>query len=308
MTHVPGDAAPRVSVIMRTKNCDWVVGQALAALFSQNYREFELLVVDSGSTDRTLEIVRRYPHRLRQIAATDYYPGQVLNDAIGETRGELLVFQNADAVPLHAGVLGQLVAAFDDPEVQAAFTRQLPRPEAATWVRRDYAASFPEAPETPPWITLSLPMAAMRRAAWERHPFYADAWGSEDTEWGLRARANGWTLRYVPGATVMHSHDYTLRQLYGRRFIEGEADAFLHDDAGALATHLLGFGSSVARDLLACLRAGDLADLPRVPLRRAVYHWGHLRGARHGTRRRRSGDRDTSVGQRAVLTRHESER
>jgi glycosyltransferase involved in cell wall biosynthesis len=44
---------PRVTVIMRTKNSDWVVHQALAALFSQTYRDFELLVVDSGSTDRT---------------------------------------------------------------------------------------------------------------------------------------------------------------------------------------------------------------------------------------------------------------
>ena len=54
----------RVDVVMRTKNSDWVVDRALAALYSQRHRDFDLLVVDSGSTDRTLEIVRRHPHRL----------------------------------------------------------------------------------------------------------------------------------------------------------------------------------------------------------------------------------------------------
>ena len=48
---------PRVSVIMRCKNSDWVIDSALAALFSQTYRDFQLLVVDSGSTDRTLQRV-----------------------------------------------------------------------------------------------------------------------------------------------------------------------------------------------------------------------------------------------------------
>ena len=120
----------RVSVIMRSKDADWVIAQALSALFAQTFKGFELIVVDSGSTDRTLEIVRRYPCRLIQIPALDYLPGRVLNDAISRASGELIVFQNSDVVPLSPHTLSRLLAPFIDPEIVATFGRQIPRPEA----------------------------------------------------------------------------------------------------------------------------------------------------------------------------------
>jgi rhamnosyltransferase len=65
------------------------------------------------------------------VAPGEYFPGRVLNRACAEARGQVLVFQNSDAVPLGAGVLGALVAALDTPRVAAAIPRQLPRPVAA---------------------------------------------------------------------------------------------------------------------------------------------------------------------------------
>ncbi len=299
---------PRVTVIMRSKNSDWVIGQALAGLFSQDYDDFELLVVDSGSTNRTLELVRAYPHRLIEIAPEDYFPGPVLNLAMESCDTEIAVLQNSDSVPLSPSTLRRIVEVFDDPSVDAALARQLPRPEADTWVRRDYAVSFPDAASTPPWITLSLPLAAMRRSAWEKHPFYRDAWGSEDTEWGQWAHDQGLRIAYVKDAIVMHSHNYTLKQLYGRRFIEGEADAFIYGRSEGIAKMLGRTLASTVRDWAACVRDLDFADMARVPARRAVFHWAYLEGHRHGTDRRERGDSDTTFGQKTVLSRHESNR
>jgi rhamnosyltransferase len=301
-------STPRVTVVMRSKNAEWVIGQALAGLFSQDYRDFELLVIDSGSTDRTLELLRAYPHRLIQIKPEDYYPGRVLNLGAENSKSELLVFQNSDSVPLHTTTLRRIVDAFDDPTVDAALGRQLPRPEADPWVRREYAESFPDADQTPPWITLSMVLAAMRRTAWEKHRFYDDAWGSEDTEWGHWARENGLRIKYVKDALVMHSHNYTLKQLYGRRFIEGEADAFIYRRPEGLAKMLYRIAGSSARDVLACLRERQWLELGEIPARRFVYHWGYLKGHRHGSRRIAEKDTDASVGQRTVLSRHESTR
>lgn len=289
-----------VSVIMRSKNADWVIGQTLAALFAQTFRDFDLLVVDSGSTDDTLTIVRGYPCRLVTIPPEDYFPGKVLNAAIRGCTAETLVFLGSDAVLLSPCALARLLAAFADPAVGAAFGRQVPRPEAHAWVRRDYAASFPAKDAAPAWMALSLPFAAMRRSAWERHPFYTDAWASEDAEWGVWARRSRVAVRYVPDAVVMHSHNYTLREIYGRRFVEGEADAFIQRDEDSvlgLARRALG---STLRDLAWHARERDIFSLCAAPLRRAVYHAAYYRGHRHGEARRERGG-DARFGQRVVL-------
>lgn len=296
---------PRVSVIMRSKNSDWVIEDALTALFDQDFKDFELIVVDSGSTDRTCEIIRKFPSRLIEIEAQNYYPGAVLNSAIEQTRCELIVFQNSDSIPQSPDTLGNLIKAFDAPAVQAAFARQVPRPEAKTWVRREYAVSFPESGPAPSWIHMSLPLAAMRRSIWEQRPFYTDAWASEDSEWGHWAQNNGHTVLYVPEAVVRHSHNYTLRQLYGRRFVEGEADVFIYGGKAALLAmpwHILG---SSLRDAAAYLSALDIVGLPLIPIRRTVYHWAYYKGHKHGERRIETGNKDASAGQQVVLTRHD---
>jgi len=295
----------QVSVIMRSKNSDWVIAQSLAALFSQDFKDFDLLIVDSGSTDRTLSIIREFPCRLLQIAERDYYPGAVLNQAIEQTRSDLIVFQNSDAVPLTPCALGRLVGAFAAPDVHAAYARQVPRPEAESWVRRDYDASFPERGEPPPWLPFSLPFAAMRRSIWQRHPFQTQTWGSEDVEWGYWARGHGATIRYVPNALVMHSHNYTLRQLYGRRFIEGEAEAFIHPGALALTTTVSRVFRSIAGDAVYLLRSRSASGFFLAPARRWVFHWAYYVGHRWGRKRWLEGHLDPSHGQAVILDRYQ---
>ncbi len=294
-----------ITVIMRSKNSSPVIGQAIAALFAQDFPNFDLLVVDSGSTDATLDIVREYPCTVVCIEPKSYFPGAVLNMAIERARSGIVVFQNSDTVPLVPSALSALLEPFRDPEVQAVFGRQIPRPEAHAWVRRDYAKSFPPACPAPPWITLSLPFAAMRKTAWARHPFYGDAWASEDTEWGHWARRNGLRIDYVPQAAVMHSHNYTLRQVYGRRFVEGEADAFIYGKRTSLARTLTATLMDTCKDVAHALRGADVIEALTAPARRLVCHYSYYKGHRWGESRLKSGDKNVSYGQTTVLTRHE---
>lgn len=290
------------TVIMRTKNSAAYLEQTLKALFSQAYRNFELHIVDSSSTDNTLGIAERFPCEVRVINAADYFPGKVLNAAVEAARTPIVVFLNSDAVMLSEEALGTLVAAVKKRDVDAAFARQVPRPEAAPWVRREYEINFPRYGNPPPWITYSLPLAAMRRSAWKKRPFYTWAWGSEDTEWGRWARESGVGLRYVPRSMVMHSENYNLKQLYGRKFIEGEADAYIYRDQSLGVGRLLGRClKATLLDFASYLRSWDFFGLLMVPLRRVVYYWAYFKGFRWGLWRLRNNSSEAILGQDIVL-------
>ena len=209
-------------------------------------------------------------------------------------------------MPLTPQTLGRVVSSFDDPGISAVFARQLPRPEADTWVRRDYEISFPGTGLAPDWMAFSLPLAAFRRPVWVKHRFYTDAWGSEDTEWGVWAKQNGYTVKYLPDALVMHSHNYTLRQLYGRRFIEGEADVFIYNTKFSTIDIAVKFIKSSVNDLIYYIKKRDYLGIPEIPFRRAVYQWAYYKGNKLGWQRKASGNQDASIGQKTVLERYDA--
>jgi rhamnosyltransferase len=291
----------QVSIIMRTKNSSDIVRQTLKALFSQDFKDFDLFVIDSGSTDNTLEIVQHTTSNIVTINASDYYPGKILNEAIAKTSSEIIVFLNSDAVLLIPQALSLLLHAFINPQVHAAFGRQLARPDAKTWVQRDYLASFPDANTPPSWMFLSLPFAAIRRSTWEKHPFYTAAWGSEDMEWGHWALQEGLHIQYVANALVMHSHNYTLKQLYGRRYVEGEADAFIFKRSYPTSKMLLDWLKASTRDVWFYMRSGDYSGILSIPIRRFIYYWAYAKGHRLGMKRIATGNTDASKGQKEVL-------
>ncbi len=292
---------PRVSVIVRTKNCENIIGESLAALFSQHYKDFELIVVDSGSTDSTLEIVGEYPCTLIHMPPDEYISGKALNLGASHARGKLLIFQNSDTVPLTPDALGLLVAALDDPEVQAAYARQVARPDAWSWVRLELESAFPAGDVTPPWITFEAPFSIMRKTAWEEHPFFEDAMYSEDTEWGHWARRNGMRIEYVKDARAMHSHNHNLRQVYSRLFCEGEALAlFLGDKNNILAECGRAF-TAILKEWAYAMRQREFADIPYIPIRRAVMHCAYYKGHKLGEWRLATANRDPSMGQRIIL-------
>ena len=293
-----------VAVIVRMRNAGKILPQTLKALRSQTVKNIEIYAVDSGSQDDSVAIARRYGAMVETIAADSYFPGKVLNDAVKAVKTDLIVFLNSDSVLLTPESLKNLLEAFQDPATTAAFGRQLPRPDAETWVKRDYAASFPST-SPPSWMHLSLCFAAMRRSVWEKFPFYIDAWGSEDTQWGYLAKKRGEKVSYVPNALLMHSHNYTLKQLYGRRFIEGEADAFIFQKTCSIGSFAKDFIKGVVREFLLYFKKREWSSLKMIIPRRFVYSWAYYKGHRLGVRRRIEKDLDGSQGQKEVLKRYD---
>lgn len=161
----------KVTVIVRTFNVEWVIDQTLSALMKQKDVDIELMIVDSGSTDATLDIVALYPHKFIEIEPGTYFPGKVLNKAVSEAKTELVVFVNSDVVLLDSYAVARLIEPLKEVDVAASYGRQIARPEADLWVRHDYERAFSTTGKQPEWMHYSLPIAAMKKSAWKSKSF-----------------------------------------------------------------------------------------------------------------------------------------
>jgi len=275
----------KVTVIVRTYNVGWVVDQALAALMSQKNVEIDLMIVDSGSTDKTLDMIAPYPHRLLEVEPGSYFPGKVLNRAVKASTTELVVFINSDVVLLDPYAISKLIAPLEDLKTAASFGRQVVRPEADLWVKHDYEKAFPAMGNQPDWMHYSLPIAAMKKEAWELQHFYTNAWGSEDTHWGVEIKKKGYNIAYVSDATAMHSHNYTFKQLASRRRIEGEADVFIYPEKSvSIFNTFVSFAASSLRESLYYIRNHKIGHIPYLILNRMVYSYSFYKGFKHSSK------------------------
>src|SRR2546428_5907177 len=91
---------PFVSIILRSFNEGWALRESLPALQAQEYTNWELIVIDSGSTDGSVELIQRaQPDRFLQIRPREYHPPRVMNEGMRLARSDYVVFLNADATP-----------------------------------------------------------------------------------------------------------------------------------------------------------------------------------------------------------------
>jgi rhamnosyltransferase len=279
-----------VSVVIRSKNDGGLIGATIRGVLRQEYPgPIELVHIDSGSTDDTVEIIRGFkPAKLIQIRADEYVPGVVLNRGMREARAPWVVFLNSDCEPANPVWLSELLAAAHaDPGIGAAFGRQIPRPDCQAVYAHDYERCFGAARETARWDHFfSMANSVVNRTAWEEQPFREDLQYSEDDEWSRRLVAAGWQVPYAEQAAVVHSHNYTLAQAFRRCY--GEAFALAALDTVDERTHnlfrtvLAGVASESIRDLRYCSRTGRLLEWPHAVTVRTAQRLGKLKGFQKG--------------------------
>jgi rhamnosyltransferase len=279
---------PRVSILLRSFNEAWALRATLAALSAQHYRNWELIVFDSGSTDGSVELIRQArPAHFIQLQPHEYQPGRVMNQGMALSRHDRVIFLNADATPQGPDWLGPLVRALDDPRVAAVFGRQIPRPDCTPAFAHDYDRCFGERRESARWDHFfSMVSSGLRREVWARRGFLETMQYSEDDEYTRWCRTAGYRIAYCPDSVVMHSHNYTPRQAYKRSF--GEAWALAHgwpgtvQDINVRRSLLLGWLRDVWGDLRYCQRMGQLAQWPHTLGIRWQQRLGRLHGFHAG--------------------------
>lgn len=287
---------PFISIIMRSYNEGWALKDTLPALQAQEFKPWELIVIDSGSTDGSVEMIRAAnPQHFIQIKKEEYNPSRVMNHGMQLARAEFGVFLNADATPQSNQWLRPLVTALQEPQVAASFGRQIPRPDCQAVFACDYDRCFGPKRETAKWDHFfSMVSSGLRKDIWSKRGFLEKMQYSEDDEYTRWCRAQGCRIVYCEDSVVMHSHNYSPAQAYKRSYGEARALAAVWtgsaDEINWRHTVAFGWLNDARRDLLFCARNGRLLGWPHALRIRWQQRQAKLAGFRDGWKFYRTGD------------------
>lgn len=274
---------PRVSFVIRAFNEQKHLGNLLAAIEQQSFRDYEIILVDSGSTDATLEIAARYPVRVLHIQPSDFTFGRSLNMGLAAARGEFAVLASAHVVPLSREWLANLIAPFDDPVVAIAYGKQRGGEGTKFSESQHFIKWFPEETDLDqPSPFCNNANLALRLSAWKAQPYDEHLTGLEDIAWSSALREQGYKIAYVAEAGVAHLHDESPVQVINRHRREALAlRQILPKSRFSLGNMLSLFVRSVFSDLGAALRQGVLLrELGGIIAFRFLQYWGTYRGYR----------------------------
>lgn len=217
MSPSASEGVPRVSVVIRCYNEVDHIGGVIEQVKNQRVKDLEIVAVDSGSNDGTLDVLTDHAVKTVRIPKEEFSFGRSLNIGCKAASGEYLVFLSAHCYPTDREWLGALLSGFEDPEVAAVYGRQRAVEGSAFSEHQILKRWFPDhsidRQETP---FLNNANCAVRRSVWEGFQYDEELPGLEDLAWAKQVMAAGWWITYRADASVLHVHDETRAQTRNR--------------------------------------------------------------------------------------------
>lgn len=270
------------SIIIRTFNEENHLPRLLDALSKQTYRDFEVILVDSGSTDQTLTIAQGCCQEVIQIQSRDFTFGYSLNIGCAKGKGKYIVLISAHALPVDNQWLANLLAPFHDEKVGMVYGKQIGAEESKFSERRDFQKLFSGSSKC-----VNNANSAFRKELWREYPFDEYLFGLEDIEWAKKITAKGLLVYYEPKASVYHIHTEKWHQVFNRYRREAIAAFRIGLSHPPQArTNLFWLVSNLVQDFFASLPNISWGRLEEI-IRFRYYQW---KGSRQGWYRDRDID------------------
>ena len=205
---------PLVSVVTPTFNADRYVRSAIDSVLSQNYPKIEYIVMDGGSTDRTLEILRSYGNRLQYFSEPDKGPSDAVHKGFRRARGEIFAWIGADDVYLPGAIRTGVEALMARPEIDVVYGE-------GNWIDEhgNVISRYPTLPFDAKILAwdcfICQPASFIRTSAYHRCGLDPDVNFSFDYDLWIRMAKQGIRFQMIPqylAGSRMHRGALTLNQ------------------------------------------------------------------------------------------------
>lgn len=273
------------SIVILTKNPGEIFKRVINAACTQAVNfPYEVLIIDSGSTDGTIEYIKSlsYSHlKLHVIPSSEFGHGRTRNLGVRLTSGRYVAFLTHDATPESSSWLQNLVSVAEErDDIAGVFGRHVAYDDADPFTRRELELHFSGFNDHRiVWMKdrerydrdigyrqflhfFSDNNALIRRSVWEKIP-YPDVDFAEDQAWAKSIIEHGFAKGYANDAVVIHSHVYSLIERLQRSF--DESYAFLRLFGYSLCPnirHLFTSWKALAkRDYIYCRQLGMTKNL-----------------------------------------------
>ncbi len=219
-----------ITVVIPTHNAGYRLVELLDGLQGQTVKPAQILVIDSGSTDKTPELARSRNCKVITIDRINFEHGTTRNLAVSEVSTEFTVFLTQDAIPANEYMIAELIKPMQaNPNIAICYGRQLPRPNARPLERLAREFNYPSQPALKTkndTKTLGLKTffcsnscSAIRCSTFnELGGFENNVIVNEDMLFAAKAILEGYSVYYAADAKVYHSHAYSLLQTFRRCF------------------------------------------------------------------------------------------
>ena len=196
---------PLVSIIVRIKDEEKWITSCLKAIFDQDYKNFELIIVDNNSSDHSRERAKRF--KVKIINIKKFKPGKAINDGIRNSSGEIIVCLSGHCVPTSKNWLSNLIKDSSNSKIAGVYGRQEPFSFSSDLDKRDLINLFGLDKKIQIKDTFfHNANSSFTRKIWKKFPFDENVSNIEDRVWAEQVISAGLQIIYEPKASVYHYH------------------------------------------------------------------------------------------------------
>ncbi len=208
-----------VSIIIRAYNEEKSIGKLLSLIKKQKTDfEYEIILVDSGSTDNTLRIAESFNIKILKINPNDFSFGYSLNKGIERAEGDFCVFISAHCFPTNERWLSEIIKPFKNNEkIGLVYGKQRGGGNSKYSEKEVFIKWYPddrEGIQNHPFCNNAN--SAIRKKLWNKIKYNESLTGLEDIDWAKKIIEKGYLIYYNPKAEILHIHNETWAQIYNR--------------------------------------------------------------------------------------------